>query len=66
MTKTNPPKYLRAILTPKQYAYYTEYVYGTDRLADIAIRYDVDITTVCRVIKTARKRIINYCESNLL
>ena len=56
------PPYLRAILTPTQYRYYVYYMYGGLKLVDIAMYYDVDISTVCRTIKNARKRIIAYVE----
>ena len=49
---------LRSILTKTQYKYWVEY-YDNDRtLADISIMYDVHITTVCKVMKNARKRIL--------
>lgn len=57
-----PPKYLRAVLTPKQYRYYSAYLYGGQTLADISIQYDVDITTVCKTIKRARERVLQYLE----
>ena len=56
------PPYLRAILTPTQHRYYVYYMYGGLKLADIAMYFDVDISTVCRTIKNARKRIIAYIE----
>lgn len=56
------PPYLKAILTPTQYRYYIYYMYGGLKLADIAIYFDVDISTVCRTIKNARKRILAYIE----
>lgn len=51
-----------AILTPTQYRYYSAYFHDGLKLADISIKYDVDITTVCRVLKSARARIIKYYE----
>lgn len=54
------PSYLRHILTPTQYKYYTYYLYGGLKLADIAIYFDVDISTVCRTIKNAQKRVLEY------
>lgn len=51
-----------AILTPTQYRYYSAYFRDGLKLADISIKYDVDITTVCRVLKSARARIIKYYE----
>lgn len=48
------------ILTPTQYNYYKAYFRGGKTLAEIADAYGVDITTVCRVIKNARRRIIDY------
>lgn len=56
------PPYLKAILTPTQHRYYTYYMYGGLKLADIAMYFDVDISTVCRTIKNARKRILAYIE----
>lgn len=50
------------ILTPKQYKYYKAYFRDGKKLADISIMYDVDITTVCRVLKSARSRMIQYYE----
>ena len=50
------------ILTPKQYKYYKAYFRDGKKLADISIMYDVDITTVCRVLKSARRRMIDYYE----
>lgn len=51
-----------AILTPKQYKYYKAYFRDGKKLADISIMYDVDITTVSRVLKSARLRLITYYE----
>lgn len=51
---------LRQILTTTQYKYYTEYFDNGKTLGEISIIYDVDITTVCRVIKAARRRIISF------
>lgn len=48
------------ILTPKQYKYYRDYFREGMRLADISIKYDVDISTVCRVLKSARRRMLEY------
>lgn len=59
------PLYLQGILTPTQYRYYVYYMYGGIKLADIAIYFDVDISTVCRTIKNARKRILAYHETQL-
>lgn len=61
----NAPPYLRDILTPTQYKYYVYYIYGGLKLADIAMYWDVDITTVCRTIKNAKKRILAYHETQL-
>lgn len=55
-------EYMRQILTPTQYKYYVEYCYNGMLLTDISIKYDVDVSTVCRVIKNARKRILEYLE----
>ena len=52
-----------AILTPTQLKYYTAYFRGGKSLAEISIAYGVDISTVCRVIKNARRRIIEYYQS---
>lgn len=52
-----------AILTPTQYRYYMAYFRGGKSLAEISIAYGVDISTVCRVIKNARRRIIEYSKS---
>lgn len=49
-----------AILTPKQYDYYRAYFREGKTLANISLMYGVDISTVCRVIKNARRRIIEY------
>lgn len=48
------------ILTSKQYKYYKAYFRDGKKLADISIMYDVDISTVCRVIKSARRRLLQY------
>lgn len=61
-------EYMRNILTPTQYKYYVEYCYNGMLLTDISIKYDVDVSTVCRVIKNARKRILEYlerCDNNV-
>ena len=55
-----PPKYLRAILTPVQYRYYTGYIYAGKGLAELSIEYDRDITTICRTIQKARLRVLDY------
>ena len=61
-----PPKYLRAILTPVQYRYYTGYIYAGKGLAELSIEYDRDITTICRTIKKARLRVLDYlAEQNI-
>lgn len=57
-----PPHYLRAVLTPTQYRYYTDYLYRGLKLADISLQYDVDITTVCRTLQRARQRVLRYLE----
>lgn len=49
---------LRAILTKTQFRYWTAYYNDEQTLADISIMYDVHITTVCKVLKNARKRIL--------
>lgn len=55
-----PP--LEAILTPKQLLYYRSYFRDGKTMAAIAVENDVDITTVCRVIKSARHRLLSYYE----
>lgn len=49
---------LRSILTKTQFRYWTAYYNDDQTLADISIMYDVHITTVCKVLKNARKRIL--------
>lgn len=56
-------EYMRQILTPTQYKYYVEYCYNGMLLTDISIKYDVDVSTVCRVIKNARKRMLKFFEN---
>ena len=53
-----PP--LETILTPKQLKYYTAYFRDAKKMVDISIENGVDISSVCRVIRNARKRIIDY------
>lgn len=48
---------LKACLTKTQYKYWVEYFDNDMTLSDIAIKYDVHITTICHVLKNARKRI---------
>lgn len=62
----NAPPYLRTILTPTQYKYYTYYIYGGIKLADIAMYFDVDITTVCHGIRRARKRVLEYVSKQVV
>lgn len=50
----------QAILTPRQYRYYAAYFRDGKTMQEISIENDVDISTICRVIKNARKRIIDY------
>lgn len=50
-------EWLQSVLTKTQYLYWIEYYINNLKLADISIKYDVHITTVCRVLKNARKRI---------
>lgn len=57
-----PPRYLRAVLTPTQYRYYTGYIYAGKTLAELSVEYDRDITTICRTLKTARRRVLDYLE----
>lgn len=49
---------IRAILTKTQYKYWVEYYKNDLSLADIALKYNVHITTVCHVMKNAQKRIV--------
>lgn len=56
-------EYMRNILTPTQYKYYVDYFYSGMLLADISIKYDVDVSTVCRVIKNARARMLKFFEN---
>ena len=49
--------WLQSVLTKKQYLYYMEYYDNGLLLSDISLKYDVDITTVCRVLKNAKRRI---------
>lgn len=51
---------LRNVLTPTQYKYYADYYYKRMLLCDISLKYDVSISTVCRTIKRAVKRLNNY------
>lgn len=44
-------------LTKTQFKYWYEYYVNGLRLVDISIKYDVHITTVCKVLKNARVRI---------
>ena len=52
---------LQAILTRKQYLYYNEYRQGKAP-AEIAARYRVDVSTVCRTLKRAKRKVIAYAE----
>ena len=49
--------YIRTVLTKTQYKYWYDYIINDMTLTDISIKYDVHITTVCRVVKNARRRI---------
>lgn len=55
-------KCLRAVLTPTQYDYYVDYVYNHKPLNEIAAEYGVGIPAVCRAIKRARERVLQYYE----
>ena len=44
-------------LTKTQYNYWYDYYVENMTLADISIKYDKHITTVCKVLKNARKRL---------
>lgn len=52
---------LQVILTRKQYLYYIEYAKGKAP-AEIAARYNVDVSTVCRTIRRAKQKLITYAE----
>lgn len=52
---------IEVILTPTQYRYYQSYFRDGKTMTDISIENDVNISTVCRVLKNARKRILEYC-----
>lgn len=56
-------EYMRFVLTPTQYKYYVDYCYNGMLLTDISIKYGVDVSTVCRVIKNARARLLKFFES---
>lgn len=51
---------MRGILTKTQYKYWCDYYYNDMTLAEISIKYDVHITSVCHVLKNARRRFIAY------
>lgn len=51
---------LRAVLSPTQYKYYVAYVYYQKPLNEIAQYYGVGIPAVCRAIKRARVRVLDY------
>jgi len=50
-------QYMQLKLTKTQYKYWVAYYVQDLTLADISIMYDVHITTVCKVLKNARKRL---------
>ena len=50
-------KYFRLYMTKTQYKYWYDYYVNDMKLVDISIKYDVHITTVCKVLKNARQRI---------
>ena len=52
---------LQAILTRKQYLYYMEYMHGAAP-AKIAEKHGVDVSTVCRTVKRAKRKVIAYAE----
>ena len=56
-------EYMRSVLTPTQYKYYVDYCYNGMLLTDISLKYDVDVSTVCRVIKNARARLLKFFEN---
>lgn len=61
-------KAIREELTSKQRKYMTAY-YGGLKMAAIAAEYDVDISTVSRVIANGRRRlrrVLKYCGPQLL
>ena len=50
-------EFMRANLTKTQYNYWYAYYVLDKTLAEISIDYDVHISTVCHVLKNARKRL---------
>ena len=48
---------LKTVLTKTQYKYWVDYFDNDMTLAEIALKYDVHITSVCHVIKNAKKRL---------
>lgn len=50
-------KRMKINLTKKQFLYWYDYYINNMKLADISIKYDVHITTVCKVMQNARKRL---------
>lgn len=54
----------KLILTQTQYKYYLSYFVDGKSLGEISVEYDVDVSTVCRVLKSARRRIIDYMAEN--
>ena len=48
---------LKTILTKTQYKYWVDYFDNDMTLAEIALKYGVHITSVCHVIKNAKKRL---------
>lgn len=56
--------YFRTVLTRTQYKYWYSYYVEEKTLAQISIENDVHITTVCRVMKNARKRLNEAYQDN--
>lgn len=52
---------LKTILTKTQYKYWVDYFDNDMTLAEIALKYDVHMTSVCHVIKNAKKRLNAAC-----
>lgn len=49
---------MKHVLTKTQFRYWYDYYINDMKLSDISIAYDVHITTVCHVLKNARKRVL--------
>ena len=55
---------LKTVLTKTQYKYWVDYFDNDMTLAEIALKYDVHITSVCHVIKNAKKRLLILSKRN--